>query len=442
MRSQDIISTLEQFVQQTPILDTHEHLIEESRRLAGPDPDDPFYPCNDWSYLYHHYALHDLYSVGFSREEARQFFSPHLSPKDKWRLFEPYYQRTRNTAYFLAVEHTLRQLFQEDHLDEGSVERISEKMQARTQKGFYTTILRDVANIESCQVNSLEHMLCDTEYPDLLLQDMSINSLCTALGPNTIANTEASTLQDWYRIIDHRFEHYGPRAIAVKTQAAYWRDLSFDPVTQEEATPLFSHLARDKNALSAAEQKALQDHLFHYCLQKAIDYHLPMKLHCGYLADNNVMPLDRLKNTASDLCPLLQAYPQASFILMHIGYPYQHEYIALAKHYSNVYLDMCWAWLMSPQASLRFLKEALLTVPSAKLFGFGGDYYPVEPVVGHAHIARQGITQALSELIHEGWLTEETAMLVARQLLRENAQRVFDYERVQRNWQRYVSLQR
>lgn len=437
-RDKNIISSIEELIQQTPILDTHEHLIEESRRLAGPHPNDPFYPCNDWSYLYHHYARQDLHNVGFTQEHAQQFFDPQRDAKDKWRIFEPYYQRTRNTAYFLAIRHTLRILFQEEDIREDNVERISEKMRAQTRKGFYATILRDVANIESCQVNSLEHMLCETEYPDLLLQDLSINWFSTNLVHKAVVDSKSSMLKDWYELIDRQFEQYGPRAIAVKTQAAYWRDLSFERVTYQEAEPLFTRFVKDASALTAAELKALQDHLFHYCVQKAIDYHLPIKLHCGYLAENNMMPLERLKRIASDLCPLLQTYPEARFILMHIGYPYQHEFIALAKHYSNVYLDMCWAWLINPQASIRFLKEALMAVPSAKLFGFGGDYYPVEPIVGHAWIARQGISQALSELVQEDWLSEESALQVARQLLRENAQNVFAYERVQREWRQNI----
>ena len=46
----------------------------------------------------------------------------------------------------------------------------------------------------------------------------------------------------------------------------------------------------------------------------------------------------RLRRNASDLCPVIQAHPNVKFILMHIGYPYQDEYIALAKHYPNVYI--------------------------------------------------------------------------------------------------------
>ena len=45
------------------------------------------------------------------------------------------------------------------------------------------------------------------------------------------------------------------------------------------------------------------------------------------------------------------------------------------------------------------MKKYLLTAPSNKLLTFGGDYIPVEPVIGHAAIARRGLTHALGELV-------------------------------------------
>jgi uncharacterized protein len=43
------------------------------------------------------------------------------------------------------------------------------------------------------------------------------------------------------------------------------------------------------------------------------------------------------------LCGLLERYPDARFVLMHIAYPYDPELAAIAKHYCNVYVDLCWA---------------------------------------------------------------------------------------------------
>jgi predicted TIM-barrel fold metal-dependent hydrolase len=110
---------------------------------------------------------------------------------------------------------------------------------------------------------------------------------------------------------------------------------------------------------------------------------------------------------------------------MHIGYPYQDEFIALAKHYRNAYIDMCWAWIINPQAGVRFVKEFLMAAPANKLLPFGGDYITVETVYGHSRIARLGLIQALTELVQEGWLhIEETHELIER-IMRGNAHEIF-----------------
>ena len=114
---------------------------------------------------------------------------------------------------------------------------------------------------------------------------------------------------------------------------------------------------------------------------------------------------------------------------MHIGYPYQDEFITLAKHYRNVSIDLCWAWIINPAAGVRFVKEFLMAAPANKLYTFGGDYIPVEPVYGHSRIARMGLTQALTELVETGWIAlEETPELIER-LMRGNARETFPVPR-------------
>lgn len=112
---------------------------------------------------------------------------------------------------------------------------------------------------------------------------------------------------------------------------------------------------------------------------------------------------------------------------MHIGYPYQEEMIAVAKHHDKAYIDMCWSWIINPVASVRFVKDYLMAAPHNKLFTFGGDVMQVEKVVGHAEIARRGITEALSELVEEGWLFEKAALEMVPALMHGNAEEVFNH---------------
>jgi predicted TIM-barrel fold metal-dependent hydrolase len=233
-----------------------------------------------------------------------------------------------------------------------------------------------------------------------------------------------NTLHECYQAIDWYFESYGQQAIATKNQSAYSRRLDYRYVSAEDAAPIFKRLASGKE-LTAVEQKAVHDHLWRYCVSKATAYNLPVKLHTGYFAGTGRMPLDQVSQNLHDLCPILQDFPTTRFVLMHITYPYQDELIALAKQYANVYVDLCWAWIVNPAVTTRFVKEFLMAVPANKIFTFGGDYTAVENVVGHAAIARHGLGQALSELVDEEWLSESEALALVEPLMRGNAINVF-----------------
>lgn len=427
-----IDSRIRDIVDETPLVDTHEHLIEESQRLKGAgDGGDGLFPCDDWAYLFMHYLRDDLTAAGMPVADSERFLAPNTPIDLKYRLVAPWWERVKHTGYGQAVRFTLRGLYGEDDLTEQSVFRLAEKYREMIKPGFYRTILRDKCNIEVCHVNSLQRIFFETEYPDLLLQDIGFPALSTELETERVEREygkTADTLDSWLEIVDHVFATHGPHAVAAKNQSAYGRRLNYADVTKERAEPLFSRRSRG-DRLDSDDRKALGDYLFCYCVRKATEYGLPVKLHTGYYAGHNYMALDRVRQNAADLCGVLHNFPDTKFVLMHIGYPYQDEFIALAKHYRNVYIDMCWAWIINPLAGVRFLKEYLTAAPANKLFPFGGDYITVETVYGHSRIARMGISQAISELIAEGWLAREEAPALIARLMHGNAHEVFPLPR-------------
>jgi hypothetical protein len=425
-------------VQAALLVDTHEHLLEERTRCDPAAARGSWCAGRDFSVLLSHYACDDLAVAGMPAEDLARLADPAIAPRDKWARLAPFYDRARHTGYLRAVRESLRALFGEDDLHGGNCESISERLSARIAPGYYRTILRDVARLHHCQVHSLEaEVFQETEYPDLLCQDLAFIGLSTvprldAIG--ALAGRTVGTLADWHAVIDWCFATYGPRAIAAKNNGAYRRRLDYEPVAASEVEGLFSRRVRTPELLTPAEHKAIQDHLFHYCLERAREQHLPVKLHTGYFAGQGWMPLGRVRHDAADLCPLLSRYPDTPFVIMHMTYPYQDEAIALAKQYPNAYVDLCWAWILNPLAAVRFVKEFLMAAPANKLLTFGGDYMPVELVPGHAHLARQGLAQALSELVEEGWLPEAEAPALVERLTTRNALELFDYAGRLRNW--------
>lgn len=419
---------IEHKIRATSFIDTHEHLLEESTRLAGPSPDGGHFSCDDWAYLFRHYTQDDLLVSGMPADALERFFSMTLSPREKWDLFAPYWPRVRHSGYGRAVSLSVKRLYDEDDIGPHNVERITEKMRANVKKGFYREILQDVAGIESCQVNSQQYTFCETEYPDLLYQDLSTVPLSSGLDVARMrydTGLPVGTLDECHQAIDWYFERYGRQAVATKNQSAYQRRLDYTDVPAADAAPLFARHVLESDPLSDGEMKALQDHLWRYCVQAATEHDLPVKLHTGYYAGANNMPLARVSMNLKDLCPILQDFPDTRFVLMHMTYPYQDELIALAKQYSNVTVDLCWAWIINPVATVRFVKEFLTTVPCNKILTFGGDYIVVENVVGHAEIARWGLERALSDLVDEDWLSEGDALSLVEPLMRGNAWDLF-----------------
>lgn len=425
-------------VHDTSFVDTHEHLFEESVRLS-PNTN-PLYQNDDWALLISSYLFSDLVTAGLLKSDPQgsirnQLFEPGGDPIKKWNLIQPYWPAVRNTGYGMAVRLSLKTLYGVDDLSSQTIAKVQTGYEQTRAAGFYRKILRDVANIESCQVNSLWEPFVESEQPTLMMQDLNgLAFLATPRsGPLPGWTNEAcqkptgisvTQLADWHRVIDWWFAKYGRYAVAVKSQLAYNRDIDHVPVSPEEAEQPFQKILASE-VLSPDEMKKVEDHLFWYTAEKAIEFDLPYKLHTGYYAGENRMPLSRLINNANSACDLCRTKPDATFVFMHICYPYYEEILSVAKQYTNAYIDMCWAWIINPIAAKDFLKKYLVTAPANKVLTFGADYLFVENVVGHAAMARHGITQALSELVDEGWLTLDDALDLVEPIMRGNARQLF-----------------
>lgn len=426
--AEDARKEIFQKVFQTPFIDTHEHLFDESQRLG--DPPHPRMKSKDWSVVLSQLTSADMEVSGMPRSVKDKFFSPKVDPLDKWKLLEPYWPAIKNTGYAQAVRISLKELYDVDELSAETVKKVQAGYEKVCRPGFYKQILCERANIESCQVNSRLLPFRESDMPTLLMQDIGCSGMIDLNKRDKLskpAGIEVAQLSDWHKVIDWWFKKYGKYAVAIKSRNAYQRDIDFDKVSAEKVEHTFEKKLAGR-ALSDADEKALQDHLFWYVVDKATQLNLPVKMHTGYYSEVNAMPLSRLiKNpgSAADLCYFERA-KETRFVFFHICYPYYEPMIALAKQYSNAYIDMCWAWIMNPVAAKDFLKKFLLCAPTNKIFTFGGDFRPVEPVLGHAIMTRRGIALALSELVEEGWLSLDDAMELTDPIMHQNARRVFN----------------
>ncbi len=293
------------------------------------------------------------------------------------------------------------------------------------KKGFYAETLQR-ANIKSCIVNPPGRPFIETELPGLLHQDIDAMGMIRMNIEQYNENIlpKVTRLSDWLEIINWWFARYADRAVGVKIGIAYFRRLNFQKTGIETADKLFLKRASGKE-LCETEEKTLQDFLFWYVVEQATKNNLPVKLHTGQQAMNNFMNLENIMFNPSDCANLCRLSPDTRFIFYHISYPYYEPMISLTKHYTNAIVDMCWAWTLNPVAAIDFLKKYIMTSPINKLLVFGGDDLYIENLIGHAKLARRGISLALADLIRERWISESDAMEIANRIMWKNSEEVY-----------------
>ena len=275
----------------TPLIDTHEHLCDEQDRLP---PGSANMGADDWTVVLSGYLSSDLLTAGMPGDVHKKFYSKGLSPVEKWKLLEPFWLAVKNTGYGQAVRISLRQLYGVEDLSASTVEKVQAGYENMRQPGFYRRILCDLGNIESCQVNA--YPFRESKMPTLLMQDLSIVGMfagpdLSKFGkPTGIAVAE---LSDWHKVIDWWFNKYGRYAVAVKCTNAYNRDIDYEQTPAEKVAEVFKKKVNG-HPIGPDDQKALEDHLFWYAVQKATENNLPVKLHTGYYTEQNRMPLSRL----------------------------------------------------------------------------------------------------------------------------------------------------
>lgn len=417
---------LRDLVAVTPWLDTHEHLPEEQVRLDAPVEGSGLHPCDDWAYLLWHYALDDLVSAGLTPDQQRVFTSPHAGPEEKWDAMAAAYARTRHSTYLRAARDSIRTLFGLE-LGRETVAEIDRGMAELRRPGFYRRVL-DVAGVSACQVNSLEATFQRTADPERLQQDIGLTDFVLPSARSVAAwesttGREVASLPDLLAVMGGYFERFGAEAAAVKLAIAYARPIGTLAARPEPSTELFRAWLRG-DPVPSDIGRSIEDTVIEAGLGMASDLGLSVKVHTGLHVGNDRMDLRSVRDNVADVCALARRFP-ATFTLMHIGYPYEGEVIAAAKSHTNVVADLCWAWIIDPIGSRQFLKRFLVAAPASKVLCFGGDYIPVENIVGHAALARRELARALEELVDEGYLDAAAAADLVPDLMHGNAERIF-----------------
>lgn len=407
---------LAQHIQRTPLCDSHEHLRKEEEYLANP----PDLLKN----IFNSYLPADLVVAGASQAAVERLLdgnNPDLRARfngigDAW-------ERVRHTGYGEAVRILAKELYDIDEITADSLEAALPKHAAYIQPGQRLHLLRDKANLDHVQTDDfIRPCPVDASGPDFFFYDISwvnfVNGEPDLAQLTAETGVEVHDLPSLRRAMEKVFADNAKTAIAIKSQHAYNRTLLWQKRSNHEAAQALATWLRNPSAMSEAQKLCLGDWSLEQGVQLGIEHDLPFKIHTGYYAGHSRMPTQRIP--AGHLSGLLHAFPQARFVLMHIAYPYSDEMVALAKHYPNAYVDLCWAWSIDPFSSANFVRQCIHAVPSNKLFIFGGDTSFPAGSLSHAIQTRRWLTRTLQAEINDGLLSEAEAIALATRFMREN----------------------
>src|SRR4051812_1425365 len=226
---------------------------------------------------------------------------------------------------------------------------------------------------------------------------------------------EVDSLDGYLAVLDRLFRVAKEKgAVCLKTTKAYERTLRFEDVPRERAARVFG---RPRADLSSQEVKDFQDFVMWRLVELSARYDLPFQIHTGHGKLQGSDPML--------LVDLIEANPRTRFILFHGGYPWVGETGAIVlRHGSHVWIDSVWLPTISPTMARRALHEWLEVMPSNRLM-WGADCNHAEGIYGATVMTRRVLAEVLAEKVERGELLEAHALRIGRQVLRDNALKLF-----------------
>jgi len=396
----------------SPIIDTHEHLRTIEERS---------FECM---------SLKGVLSGYFAWQVPDAINDSSLSPDGWWARVSSILNGSRNLAFYRYLLPALRDLhhLQDEELTDTNWSEVDQSIRRAYQNpDWFRHVLQERCHIETViedQYWKIGDVRVDWEF---MRPALRVNSLL--FGYNRQARDHnGNSPYDFADHIDlavHGFDDYlelvetfvshgiANGAVCLKGAFAYDRDLHFEPTSKEAAAAAFGRPDED---ITPEAIKAFQDYIVFFLAEQAQVHSVPFQLHTG---------LGQIHGSrAMNLYPLIAAFPDVHFVLMHGGYPWINDLAGLAFSFPNVYLDLVWLPVISPTVARHALSEYLEVVPADR-FTWGGDCWTAEEVYGALVFMRQVLLDVLIEKVESGYFGEKVALDIIRRIFHQNARKLY-----------------
>jgi uncharacterized protein len=415
-----LVESLTDELARLPTINDHSHVIAESERI-GRDLD-------ALAYFAHPYPAADLQSAGMTAEELAFVTTPGAaSLKERWARFAPHWRHIRWTGFSECLLEGWQGTFGIGELTAETVGPLSEAIRAARRPGHYHEVLREKAKIAVSLVQMEDLVEVDRS---LFLPMPRLNRFSMLRARKDVEGIERDygvrlrTVEDLVGAIGGACVSWkAAGAPAIKLSQSYHRRMDFQERTGGAAERVFRSLMEGGyGGLDSEDGRVLEDYLVFACVRAATEAGLAVQFHVGPRAGT----YGSLEGASlAPMAGLIRANRDARFDISHAGFPSLREAAVLAKTCGNVYLNMSWIHIYSPEACVGALREWVRMVPWNKILGFGDDLYWVDTIYGHLRVARRNVATALVDLMEERVLGEEDALEIARGLFYDNPKALY-----------------
>lgn len=401
----DVREQLRACMDKMPVIDAHEHMRPEDVHLTS---------NYSFFHLFVPYIMYDLYSAGMPHHWIDRAPATDEEVEQCWRDVEPVWKYVKHGSYARSTRRAIKEFWGIDDITSSNYRDFGPILNATRVPGHYRKIF-----VEKCGIKRVLNQTRHHSHPEDFMEGAFV------LNPSGARVKRYFEKVNQKATFDEYCESIRNDMRAAKAEGAV--QIKFDvshgfctPPDPETALAQFEAIRRGEEL---GDCLALGRLICDKTLSFVAEVDLVAAVHTGVWHDIR-------DQNPEHLFSIVAAYPEVTFDIYHMGIPYARECGFLGKNYHNVYLNLCWSHIISPEMVVRTLGEWLDYVPTNKVFGFGGDFlYNPEQTWGALQCAKDNLAEVFARQIEKGVMDADTAEETLRLWLYDTPARVYKLDR-------------
>ena len=388
--------------------------------------------------LGYHYYTELAHSSGMNKELIEE---DGISHRELVRRMVTNLSPIENTAQYRWLTEICRKFFgfTDERLDESNWEEVYEAAEAQMKVAEWPQMVLDQSNVEAVFLTNdfddeLEGFDCNTYIPCLRTDDLVFHlskpqtrerlAACTGIElDGSLSNLRESLRQ--------RFDHFvsrGARACAISLPP------DFEPlrISDGRAATALNEVLLKGSMADPSHLTALSRRVFWTLAELCDEYGLPFDLMIG--VNRGVYPAGVFQGqdlydsrvSLMQYRELFNAFPQVKFPVSVLASDTNQELVSYAWIFPNVITNGHWWYSNTPSFISRDAAARLEAVPQTKQIAYYSDAYKLEFVWPKFDMYRGILSGILADhFVKESGWSEERAIELGRQVLRDNVDEVF-----------------